>query len=203
MQSDDLGYVIGVVFTDGSVYRTKFKRRLTLPSGNRREDEVTQVRVALQCKDRPLAARFAAALGRLTGRTPRIRPFERTFPKSTLKGGKHEYVFHGFEVKMAAKELGLVLMEAKADRAAFIAKCSEKLLRPMLVGVVDGDGHYHSNKHIVITQKDSAWVEALCDRLSISYRSYRYPYDTCAHLTIGRADSMSIDTYKRPKPRKR
>ena len=200
---DHFGYVLGVAITDASVFVTDSGQTHKRADGTIARYKSAQYRISLQCKDREFADRLAYHLAALIDRPVSVTPIRRTMGRSTLRGLADGYEFHGFQVRVSAKDLCLRLLELldamKAGSFEPILSLHDDVLRATLNGIVDGDGYVTRGGQIVIRQKGPTFIVALCERLGIGVRVYSYPAQTADQITIARPAAAGIDTYKRAK----
>jgi len=148
------GYVIGVVFGDGSVSKD-VHGNLKRADGTVRPRPVTLYRVRLQVTEQVFAERFASQWTILTGKTPSIMTTTRTdFSKSTLKGRREEYRVNLFNIGPRHAIFGryLAYLKYESDPSELLHFPLE-VMRGFVHGMIDSEGYVRA-KYTDIANKD-------------------------------------------------
>jgi len=181
------GYVIGVIFGDGSVSRVVDRIKFQSRSGRISVFEVASYRPRLGVTSRAFAERFAAQWAVLTGRIVGVREGTRRFGKATLPGMPDNLTITIYTVNPRHTLLGRYLANLKYERGpATLPEFPEDVRRGILAGMIDSEG-YIAPKYIDITNKDRALllaIDAICTSLGKRSTIYDSPSQKVLHLRI-------------------
>jgi len=182
------GYVIGVIFGDGSISKDVVKH-LKRADGSPRVRPVTLYRVRLQVTEEAFAERFVKQWSVLTGKTPNIWQTTRTnFNKSTLKGRREEYSVQLFDVNFAHALFGRYLAHLKYGKHSSRAlDFPIETTRGFVHGMIDSEGYLNAKKpgRIDIANKDIGLLDTLVKMFaSLGFKAtiYTYPSQNVSHL---------------------
>ena len=179
------GYVIGVLFGDGSVSKD-VHGNLKRADGTVRPRPVTLYRVRLQVTEQVFAERFASQWTILTGKTPSIMTTTRTdFSKSTLKGRREEYRVNLFNIGPRHAIFGRYLAYLKYEKhLSRMLDFPLEVIRGFVHGMIDSEGYVRA-KYTDIANKDIDLLNTLVimfENLGYAATVYTYPSQAVAHL---------------------
>ncbi len=182
------GYVIGVVFGDGSVSKD-VHGNLKRADGTVRPRPVTLYRVRLQVTEQVFAERFANQWTILTGKTPSIMTTTRTdFSKSTLKGRREEYRVNLFNIGPRHAIFGRYLAHLKYESdPSELLRFPLEAMRGFVYGMIDSEGYLNPKRpeRIDIANKDIKLLDTLVlmlNCLEFGGKVYTNPSQTVSHL---------------------
>ena len=165
-----LGYVIGVIFGDGSISKDVHDS-LKRSDGALRDRPVTLYRIRLQVTERIFAERFARQWQILTGKTPTIMTSVRTnFSKSTVKI-REGYAVRLFTIGPRHALLGRYLAHLKHDSELYeLLRFPPLVMQGIIHGMIDSEGwspDWNSRKRIEISNKRATLLDVLAHMLNL------------------------------------
>lgn len=185
------GYVMGVVFGDGSI--TKETNRI--PDGIRSDGtmgyhDATIHRVRLSVTSQAFAERFAERWEVLTGKPAKVYTSVRTnFEKSTLKGRREEgYTVQLFNVRQCHVLLTRYLAYLKYDSELYeLLRFPNEVLRGFIHGMIDSEGYLNPKvpRRIDIANKKVTLLDVMVfmfELLGYKATIYTSPSQSVAHL---------------------
>lgn len=178
------GYVLGVIYGDGSVSRTTDRRLLR---DRETRSAYTSYRIRLQVTDRAFAEAFRAQWRCLTGRYVSVWSTVRTnFDNSSLKGHARRPT-ELFIVSPRANTLGRYFHYRKYECAPeWLLSLPREAALGFICGFIDSEG-YVNPRYLDIANQDEHLLESvrsMFSRIGYPTRIYRNPSQRVAHLRL-------------------
>ena len=180
------GYVMGVVFGDGSISKVTNRIPYTRSDGTTRYHDSTIRLIRLSVTSQAFAERFAKHLEVLIDSPVRIWTSTRTnFDKSTLKGRREEYSVQLFTIDKCHVLLGRYLAYLKHDSELYeLLRFPVEVTRGFVHGMIDSEGYVNDN-YTDIANKRVALLDVMVfmfEQLGYSATVYTSPSQSVSHL---------------------
>ncbi len=180
------GYVMGVMFGDGSISKEANRPSHIRSDGTRSLNTSIVYMVRLSVTSQAFAEHFGNQWEILTGRPAKLWATTRTnFSTSTLKGRREEYSVRLFNFRRSHILLGRYFSHLKyeCDPTVLLDRPIE-VTQGFIDGMVDSEG-YVCERYIDIANKNIALLEVLAvmlERLGYSAKVYTSPSQSISHL---------------------
>ncbi len=183
------GYVIGVVFGDGSISRVTNCIPHTRSDGTTATHDSTIYLIRLSVTSQTFAENFAKHLETLINKPVKVRSAIRTsFDKSTLKGRREGYSVQLFNIEKCHVLLGRYLAHLKYESSPTeLMRFPLEAIRGFIHGMIDSEGYLNPKKPgcIDIANKDIKLLDTLVEMfalLGFKATVYTYPSQNVSHL---------------------